>query len=84
VQENQTTALQQKMNQALLTSLAGVTAFEAGLWDEVLAMGAESPANFAAATGLVIRLKAEVARLGGDPDALLSRLYGQAAALPAP
>jgi hypothetical protein len=70
--------------QGLLTALAGVTAYEAGLHAEVLEMGAEEPGwAFGGAVALASRLADEVRRLGGDPDELLTRVYTRACA-PAP
>jgi hypothetical protein len=69
-------------SQALLTALAGVTAYEAGLHGEVLKMGAEDPGwSFGGAVALASRLAQEVRRLGGDPDELLRVVYSKAADL---
>lgn len=69
--------------QALLTALAGLTAYGAGE-DGLLALGteAEDPGeSFAAAVGVAALLAGEVRRLGGDPDALLARVYDKATEL---
>jgi hypothetical protein len=62
--------------QALLTALAGVTAYRADMKDEVLSMGAEDPGMaFAGAVSLACWLSDEVRALGGDPEALMRRVY---------
>jgi hypothetical protein len=64
---------------AVLTALAGVTAYQDGLHGEVLAMGAESPGwAFAGVVGLLDRFAAEIDRLGGDSAALRARVYDKA------
>lgn len=69
--------------QALLTVLAGLTAYgagEAGCYE--LGAEAEDPGeSFAAAVGVTALLADEVRRLGGDPDALLARVYDKATEL---
>lgn len=72
--------------EALLTALAGLTAYEAARTpadlEALLAMGAEAPGEtFAGALALAGRLAQEVRALGGDPDALLARIYGRASEL---
>ena len=64
-------------DQAVLDAMAGVTAYEADMFGEVLAVS--SPAAFAGAVALVAKLKEEVRKLGGDPDELLRRVYARAA-----
>lgn len=62
--------------QALLTALAGVTAYRKDMNTEVLAMGEQEPGwAFAGAVALSCWLAEEVRRLGGDPDELLRRVY---------
>ena len=64
---------------AMLTALAGFNAFEAGLpAEQVLSMGAEAQdpdETFTAALGIAALMAAELRRLGGDPDAILARVY---------
>lgn len=69
--------------QSLLTALAGLTGCEAGMSREsLLALAGEEPGEaFLGALAIAERLAAEVRRLGGDPDALRSRIYDKASEL---
>jgi hypothetical protein len=72
--------------QALLTALAGLHAYEAAVMpeelDALLAMGEEAPGEtFVGVLALASRLAEEVRKLGGDPDALLARVYDKASEL---
>jgi hypothetical protein len=69
--------------QSLLTALAGLTAYQAGLpAGELLALGAGEPGeSFAAAVGIAALLAEEVRRLGGDPDVILRGVYDKASSL---
>lgn len=71
--------------QALLTALAGLTAYEAGEPAAGL-LALESEAGdpgeaFASAVGIASLMADEVRKLGGDPDALLARVYDKATEL---
>lgn len=71
--------------QALLTALAGLTAYNAGesaagLLEPAYGAG-DPPAAFASAVGIASLLADEVRKLGGDPDALLARVYDKATEL---
>lgn len=73
-----------RASQALLTALAGLTAYEGGSLgtEQLLAMGEEAPGEtFVAALAVASRLAEEVRRLGGDPDALRRRVYDRASDL---
>jgi hypothetical protein len=70
--------------QALLTALAGLTAYEGGLTSaaELMSMAGDSPdMSFVAALAVASRLGEEVRRLGGDPDALRLGIYDKASAM---
>jgi hypothetical protein len=69
--------------QALLTALAGLSAYETGApAAELLAMGEEAPAEtFVAALAIASALARELERLGGNPDGLRSRIYDKASQL---
>ena len=69
--------------QSLLTALAGMTAFRAGMpAAELTAMGEEAPGDsFAAAVAVASRLADELRRNGIDPAPLLSRIYDKASEL---
>jgi hypothetical protein len=70
-----------KTSEALLTALAGLTAYEAGMYGEVLEQAAEAPGlTYAGALAVAAELKAEVTRLGGDADALIHGIYCRASA----
>lgn len=66
--------------QVLLDALGGLTAFDAGEYEQVMDMAA-SPLAFAGALMLASKLAAEVDRLGGDSRALRERIYDKASAL---
>lgn len=69
--------------QALLSALAGLTAYEAGRpRAELTALADESPDDaFVAALAVASKLAEEVRRLGGDPDGLRLRIYDKASEL---
>jgi hypothetical protein len=69
-------------HEALLTALAGATAYDEAMFSEVLAM-ATDPAAFAGAIALAAKLAQEVDRLGGDSKAVRRRVYDQAQAMAA-
>jgi nicotinamide mononucleotide (NMN) deamidase PncC len=70
--------------QAVLAALAGLTAYEAGMYGEAGAIGAEEPGQvFVGMAAVALRLAEEVRALGGDPGALRARIYDQAQALAA-
>lgn len=68
---------------ALLTALAGVTAFEGGVPAlDIIEMGEEAPGeSFSAAVAVAAKLAEEVRRLGGDPDEVRRRIYDVASEL---
>jgi hypothetical protein len=63
--------------QSVLTALAGLTAYRAGMHRDVLEIGAE-PMAFAGAIALAEKLTEELRRAGGDPDEVLARVYAAA------
>jgi hypothetical protein len=66
----------------MLTALAGLTAYDAGESAAgLLAMGDEPGDAFASAVGIASLMADEVRKLGGDPDALLARVYDKATEL---
>jgi hypothetical protein len=68
--------------QAVLAALAGLTAYESGMYGEAASICAEAPVDvFMGMTAVAQRLAEEVRALGGDPDALRARMYDQAQAL---
>lgn len=69
--------------EAFLAALAGLTAYKAGSpKDELLAIAGQDPGEaFLAALAIAGRLTEEVRNLGGDPNALLTRIYGKASEL---
>ena len=72
------------VGRALLTALAGLTAYEgeslaAG---DLLDLSGDDPGEaFTAALSVAAALAREVRRLGGDPDEVLARVYRKADAL---
>ena len=65
--------------QAMLTALAGLTAYESGMAADVSAIGAENPGeSFAGAVAIASRLSDELRRHGIDPAPLLGRIYDKA------
>ncbi len=79
-------AVRMSPGQALLTALAGLTAYEDPKRrmssQDIAAMPGDGAGEaFLGAVAVASRLAEEVRRLGGDPSALLTRVYGKATEL---
>jgi hypothetical protein len=67
--------------QAMLTAIAGLTAYEGGMAADVPAMADPDGDAFAGAVAVASRLADELRRHGVDPAPLLGRIYDKASEL---